>query len=161
MTTKAAFNAEEWTVIANAPYLAAMLMIAASRGGTVRETMAISAAYASAREHYRDELLVQILSTPPALEASSAPRGADELRQRATETLRRAVSILERSATEGEVNDFKRFVYYLAESVARAHREGGFFGIGGKEISDPEQATLDAIGAIFDEPPAQPGPSTP
>jgi hypothetical protein len=29
--------------------------------------------------------------------------------------------------------------------VARAHKEGGFLGIGGKEVSESEQAALDEI----------------
>jgi hypothetical protein len=57
MTTKAAFNAEDWSVVTNAPFLTAMLVIAADRGGTVRESMAISRAYASAREQGNGELL--------------------------------------------------------------------------------------------------------
>jgi hypothetical protein len=158
MTTKAAFNADEWSVVVNAPYLAALLMIAASRGGTVRETVAISRAYESARQQYRDELLQQLLSTPPALDPGTTPRTPDELRQTATDTLRRSVSILERSATEAEVNDYKRFVYFVAETVAHAHREGGFLGIGGKEVSEPEQAVLDEIATIFDQ--AQGGSAT-
>ena len=154
MTTKAAFNAEEWSTVANAPYLTAMLIIAASRGGRMRETLAIAEAYASARQHYRDELLQQILTTPPSFDPTTAPGNPDELRQQATTTLRRAVSILGRDATEPEINTYKRFVYYLAETVARAHREGGFLGIGGKQVSDEEQAVLDEIAAIFDEPTA-------
>jgi len=52
---------------------------------------------------------------------------------------------------------YKRFVYGLAEGVAAAHKEGGFLGIGGQPISANEQAALDAIAAIFDEPiPADP-----
>ena len=48
--------------------------------------------------------------------------------------------------------EYKRFVYSLAESVAHAHKEGGFLGIGGKPVSEREQTALDAIAAIFDEP---------
>jgi hypothetical protein len=66
--------------------------------------------------------------------------------------LRRALRILERLATDDEIVAYKRFVYGLAEAVARAHKEGGFLGIGGKEISPAEQAVLDQIAAIFDEP---------
>jgi hypothetical protein len=40
----------------------------------------------------------------------------------------------------------------VAETVARAHKEGGFLGFGGKEVSDKEQAALDRIAAVFDEP---------
>lgn len=159
MTTKAAFNAEDWSVVVNAPYLVALLMITASRGGNLRETAAVSAAYAGAREHYQGELLQQVLTSPPAFGPATPPPGPDELRAQVPSTLDRAVSILERAATKDEVNDYKRFVYYLAESVARAHREGGFLGIGGKEISEPEQALLDQIAAAFDEPSAAAGPS--
>lgn len=152
MTTKADFNAEEWSVVANAPYVTAMLVIAADRGGTVRETMAISRAYAAAREQYRDPLIQAILSTPPAFDPATAPRTPEDLRREAPSTLRRAVSILDRVATEEEVNRYKRFVYGVADTVARAHREGGFLGLGGTEVSEHEQAALDEIAAIFDAP---------
>jgi hypothetical protein len=33
----------------------------------------------------------------------------------------------------------------VGETVARAHSEGGFLGIGGKEVSEREQAALDAV----------------
>ena len=39
-------------------------------------------------------------------------------------------------------------------------RVPGFLGIGGRVVSDPEQAVLDEIGTIFDEPPARSAPST-
>jgi hypothetical protein len=151
MTTKAAFNADDWSVVVNAPYLAAMLVIASSRGGRMRETLAIAEAYGSARKHYRDELLQQILTSPPSLDPRAAAHDPDELHAQAVAALRNAVSILGRAATEAEINAYKRFIYYLAETVARAHREGGFLGLGGKAISEPEQALLDEIGAIFDE----------
>jgi hypothetical protein len=50
------------------------------------------------------------------------------------------------------VNAYKRFVYSVAEAVAHAHREGGFLGFGGSEVSEREQAALDEIAAIFDAP---------
>jgi hypothetical protein len=151
MTTKAAFNAEDWSVVTNAPFLTAMLVIAADRGGTVRESIAISRAYAGAREQPSGELLQAILSTPPAIDPATAPRTPEDVRSEAPATLRQAIAILERHATEDEVIAYKRFVFSLADTVARAHREGGFLGIGGTEISDHEQDALDEIAAIFDE----------
>jgi hypothetical protein len=148
MTTKAAFNAEEWTVLVNAPALTALLVIAADKGGTVRETLAMSKAYAAAREQEHGPLLKEILATPPSV--GPAPRNADDLRREAPTTLRRAIAILERLATDDEVVAYKRFVFGVADAVARAHREGGFLGIGGTEISEHEQAALDEIAAIFD-----------
>lgn len=151
MTSRAAFNAEEWATIANAPYLAGMLIIAAGRGGRMRETLAIAEAYAAARQHYKGELLQQLFTTSPSFDPTTAHSG-DDLHAKALDTLRQAVKLLERRATENEVNTYKRFVYYLAETVARAHREGSFLGIGGQEISEGEQAVLDEIAALFDEP---------
>ena len=152
MTTKAAFNAEEWSVVTNAPFLTAMLVIAADRGGTVRESLAISRAYAGMRDDDNGELLRAVLTTPPSIDPATAPRTPEDLRREAPATLREAIEILERHATDEEVVAYKRFVYSLADTVARAHREGGFLGIGGTEVSEHEQAALDEIAAIFDEP---------
>jgi hypothetical protein len=151
MTTKAEFNAEEWSAIANAPFLTGMLVIAADRGGTVRETLAISRAYATAREEQADDLVKEILATPPAIDPAKRPRTPEDLRREAPAALREAIEILTRVATEDEVIAYKRFVYSLADTVARAHRESGFLGIGGTEVSEHEQAALDEIAAIFDE----------
>ena len=152
MTTKAAFNAEDWSVVTNAPFLTAMLVIAADRGGTVRESMALSRAYVDARKQGGGELLEAVLAAPPAIDPATAPRTPEDLRREAPSTLRRAVGILERHATEDEVVAYKRFVFSLADTVARAHREGGFLGLGGTEVSEHEQEALDEIAAIFDEP---------
>jgi hypothetical protein len=156
MTAKAEFNAEEWSVVAGAPLLGAMMVIAAERGGSVRESVAVARQYAEARERYDGELMSALLATPPAT-AVKRPDSADDLRAQATETLRAAVAILERVGTEDEVVEYKRFVFSLAESVARAHKEGGFLGVGGQEVSGREQAALDEIAAIFDEAPPPAG----
>jgi hypothetical protein len=42
----------------------------------------------------------------------------------------------------------------VAQTVASAHKEGGFLGIGGKEISDAENQALDEISASLGAPPA-------
>jgi hypothetical protein len=156
MTTRAQFNAEQWAVITTAPVLAGTLVIAADRGGSVRESLAMSQSYAAARSQEPGELLAAILATPPSMGPANAPKTPEELAQVVPAQLRQALRALELVATDDEVVAYKRFVYGLAEAVARAHKEGGFLGIGGKEISPSEQAALDQIAAIFDEPvPAQ------
>lgn len=152
MTEKAAFNAEEWSVVARAPFLTALLVIAADRGGTVREAMAVSRAYAAERER-AEGLLRELIATPPGIDPATAPRSPEQLRLEAPATLREAIAILERVATPDEVDAYKRFVFSLADTVARAHREGGFLGLGGTQVSEHEQAALDEIVAVLDEPP--------
>jgi hypothetical protein len=92
-----------------------------------------------------------LLATPPATGGTPKPRSREELQDAAFTALREAIAILERLGSEDELIDYKRFVFYLAEDVARAHKEGGFLGIGGTQISEREQAALDEIAAIFDE----------
>lgn len=151
MTGKAAFNAEEWSTLVTAPWLTAMLIVAADKGGSIRESIAATRGYAAARERYDGEFMNALLATPPVSAGVRKPRSREELHDEAIPALRAAITILERVATEDELIDYKRFVYYLAEDVARAHKEGGFLGIGGTEISESEQAALDEIAAIFDE----------
>jgi hypothetical protein len=57
MTTKTAFSPDEWELVLEGPPTAGSLVITASHGGTFRETMAMSKAYAEARaqhgEHFQ------------------------------------------------------------------------------------------------------------
>ena len=126
-----------------------MYVSAAERGGGFRESIAAARAYASARAGATGALLRDILASPPAVDRSAG----SELVEQALPRLREAVRTLERhTGDDEEVNEYKRFVYSVAEAVAHAHREGGFLGIGGKEVSAREQAALDEIAAIFDQP---------
>jgi hypothetical protein len=152
MTTKASFNAEEWTVVTTAPALAGLFVAAAEPGGQLRESVALSRGYAEARTKQPGELLTAILSTAPTLDPAHRPKTPEDIRHAAVDQLRRAVRILDRLATDEEVVAYKRFVYALAEGVASAHKEGGFLGIGGTAVSEGEKTALDAIAAVFDEP---------
>jgi hypothetical protein len=131
-----------------------MMVIAADRGGSLRESVAVARAYAESKEHSDSEFMRALLSTPPA-PAAKGPAKREDVHDAATAGLRAAVTILERAVTEDELIEYKRFVFSLAETVAKAHKEGGFLGIGANqsEISEAEQAALDEIAAIFDEPP--------
>ncbi len=130
------------------------MVIAADRGGSLRESVAVARAYAEAKERCETEFMRALLDTPPA-PAAKGPAKREDVHDAATDGLREAVAILERVATEDEVIEYKRFVFSLAETVAKAHKEGGFLGIGANrsEVSEPEQAALDEIAAIFDEQP--------
>jgi hypothetical protein len=149
MTRKADFNAEEWERVARGPVLAGLRVIAADRGGTLRESMSMGRVYAEARaQHGESELLDEIVASPPQLDPRQL--GSPETLQSTTlDGLAEAVRILEATATPEEVDGYRRFVLGLAERVARAHKEGGVLGIGGKEISDEEQRALDEIVATL------------
>ncbi len=151
MTTKSSFNAEEWALVARAPFLVGLLVIAADTGGTVRESVAITRAYGAAREHHVEGLMHELIGTPPSLDPAASPVSPEELRRQAPQALRQALKAVAAEATDDELVAYKRFVFSIADAVARAHREGGFMGIGGTEISEHEQEALDEIAKVLDE----------
>ena len=146
MTTKADFNAEEWSTLVEGPLLAGMGVVTAERGGTLRESLAIGKTYTEARGHQGESpLLDAIVASPPAVDPSRMREAGQDVQALATLRLRDAVAVVEAKAEPAEVEAYKRFVVTVAEAVANAHREGGFAGIGGKPVSDREQAALDTI----------------
>jgi hypothetical protein len=125
MTTKAAFSPEEWDLVLEGPTSAGMIVIVASRGGTFRETYAMSKAYVEARsEHGESELLDEIVSARPKTDHTRSHSPA-EVREHSLAHLRDAIALVERTATPEEVEGYRGFVLTLANKVAAAHREDG------------------------------------
>ena len=145
MTTKADFNAEEWATLVEAPMLAAMQVVAAERGGTIRESLAVGRAYAEARKHQGESpLLDAIVASPPSLDPEQLKQSGD-LKTHAGTRLPAAVELAESKGTEQDATAYKQFILTVAEAAANANREGGFVGIGGKPVSAAEQAVLDEL----------------
>jgi hypothetical protein len=154
MTKKADFNAEEWSTVVEGPVLAGMRVISADRGGTLRESLAMGRVYQDARaKQGASELLDELVSSPPSID-SNRVKAADDLAAVASERLREAMRIVEEKGTPEEVDAYKRFVMTVAQAAASAHKEGGFLGIGGKEISEAEEKALDEISVTLGSPPA-------
>ena len=151
MTRKAEFNADEWQHVVEGPLSAALLVTVADRGGTIRESLSLARAYTHAREQSSgQELLDDLVASPPQLDPRSFG-SRDELHDNALQRLRDAVALVESKADPNEAAEYKRFAMTLADTVARAHKEGGVLGIGGKEVSEREQAELDEIATVLGE----------
>jgi hypothetical protein len=155
MTRKADFNAEEWSTVVDGPLYAGMRVISADRGGTLRESLAMSRAYQDARQnHGESELLDELVKSPPSIDPERVRAAGGDIATVVAQQLRAAMGILEAKATTAEVDDYKRFVMTVAQAVASAHKEGGFLGIGGRQISDAENEALDGISVALGTPPA-------
>ena len=125
MTTSAAFSAEEWKEVLEGPPSAGMIVVTAARGGMIRESIAMSKAYADARaQHGESELLDEIVAAKPETDHTRY-HSADELREHGLKHLRDAVALLESKATTEELDEYRRFVLTLAGKVAAAHKEEG------------------------------------
>jgi hypothetical protein len=111
--------------------------------------------YQEARQHHGEsELLDELVKSPPAIDPDRVREAGGDVAGLTSQQLGEAISILEQKATSKEVDAYKRFVMTLAQAVASAHKEGGFLGIGGKEISDAENQALDEISKALGAPPA-------
>jgi len=155
MTRKADFNADEWSTVVDGPLYAGMRVISADRGGTLRESLAMGRAYQAAREHHGEsELLDELVKSPPSIDPDRVREAGGNISALASQQLRDAIGILEAKSTLPEVDAYKRFVMKVAQAVASAHKEGGFLGIGGKQISDAENQALDEISTALGTPPA-------
>ena len=168
MTTKAEFNAEEWEQIASGPAIAGLIVVAAQRGGTLRETIAMAKAYGEEREHHTTELIGELASTPPKVDRKEFS-SAEDLRTRGLGKITEAVGALEAKATPEEVDAYRAFSLAVAQRAAEADKSGGVLGIGGERVSDAERTALnDVAAALGADPPSEPaapsettGPSEP
>jgi hypothetical protein len=143
MTTKDAFSPEEWKAVLEGPPAAGMIVITASRGGTFRETFALTKAYAQARaEHGDSELLDEIVAAKPHMERARH-QSPQELRDSELGHVRDGVALVRSKATPEEADDYRRFVLALANKVAGAHSEAG------QRVSPAEAEAIEAIAAAL------------
>jgi hypothetical protein len=139
MTTKAAFSPEQWEAVLEGPPSAGMIVATAARGGTFRESIALTRAYAEARaQHGASELLDEIVAAKPEIDHTRY-RSAGELRDNGLEHIRGAVTVLDGKASSAELDGYRRFVLALASKVAAAHREEG------SGVSPAEAEAIDEI----------------
>jgi len=125
------------------PPTAGMIVVTAARGGTIRETIAMSKAYAQARtQHGASELLDEIVAAKPQTDHTRY-HSAQELRDGGLAHLREAVTVLGGKAAPEEVQDYQRFVRALADKVAAAHREEG------QAVSPAEADAIQQIAAAL------------
>jgi hypothetical protein len=143
MTTKAAFSPEEWKVVLEGPPTAGMIVVTAARGGMIRETIAMSKAYAEARsQHGASELLDEIVAARPQIDHTRY-HSPEELRASGLARLRDAVALLGGKAAAEEVEGYQRFILTLVDKVAAAHREEG------QDVSPAEAEAIRQVAAAL------------
>jgi hypothetical protein len=125
MTTHADFTEEEWKTVLEGPTSAGMVIMAAERGGTFRETFAMAKAYTEARQdHGASELLDEIVAHRPETDRAKA-HSKEEMSEHYLQQIRDAVALVTAKATAAELGDYRLFVVSLAKRVAAAKEEKG------------------------------------
>ncbi len=153
MLTKADFNAEEWNVIRRAPFMAGLVVVAASPSGPiglVQEMFAVTKTLSDVKQHGSSSGLVKAvvadLETAEARQAGTPPelqgKPPEQLRIAALEACRRAAAVVEKKAKPDETQAFKEWLVAVGQKVAQAAKEGGFLGFGGTRMSEQETSAL-------------------
>jgi hypothetical protein len=139
MTIKSDFTPEEWKTVLMGPPAAGTIVATAAHGGTLRESFAMSKAYAEARaQHGESVLLDEIAAAKPKMD-HTLYHSPEELRKAGLGHIRDAVALLESKATTEERDDYRQFVLNLANKVAEAHKEHG------QSVSSAESEAIQEI----------------
>ena len=148
MTGESDYTPEEWKTVLEGPPSAGLIVMAAQRGGTFRESFSMAKSYGEARQQAGEsQLLDEITAAKPEVDHTRF-HTVEELKQHCLENLRQAVGVLEAKATPEEVAEYKELVKSLAERVAEAHREG-FLGLRGERVSEAERGAVAEISAAL------------
>jgi hypothetical protein len=143
MTGKADFTEEEWKTVLEAPPSAGLIVITASRGGSIRESFSMAKAYGEARkQHGESELLDEVVSAKPKMDHTRY-KTPEELKRACMGHVTAAVDLLESKAGPEELDEYKKFILGRAQRVAAAHKEHG------EQVSDAEREAIGEIGAAL------------
>jgi hypothetical protein len=160
MLTKTDFTAEEWNVIRRAPFMAALVVVAASPSGpfgVVKEMFAVGKTLADAKLLGASSDLVKAVvadletaearqqSTPAELQGKTS----DQVRTAALEACRQAAAVVEKKAKPDEAQAFKQWLVSASQKVAEAAKEGGFLGFGGTRVSEQETSALKDLTSVL------------
>jgi hypothetical protein len=72
-----------------------------------------------------------------------------QVRQMGLDTIRKALAFVKEKAGLEAATEYRQMLGEIAQKTAEAANEGGFLGIGSKQISEGEQAALDEIEAAL------------
>jgi hypothetical protein len=147
------FTADEWTLIRRAPFMAGLMVVAASPSGplgVVKEMFAVGKTLADVKRHGASsdvaKALVADLESADAREQGIPTelqgKSPDQVRSAALEACRQAATAVEKKGQPGETQAFKQWLVSVGQAVAEAAKEGGFLGIGGARVSEQEASAL-------------------
>lgn len=155
MTNRNQFTAEEWAVLRDLPLMASIYIMAISPQGVLgvfKEFASLRVALVKMLAHgsYYEliDRLRQDINSDEEREQSFAPGNFQEegqMRKYVLDQCRSATQALYQKAGEDESAYYRRGVLWVCLQVARAAREGGWFGIKSVQVSENEQQAIRQI----------------
>lgn len=152
MSGKSDYTAEEWALLARAPFMTGMIVSLASPSGitgVLGESMVVTKALLAAEQSGSTNALIKSLvaDIKSSRGAIAKPSGLspDNARSVAMEEIGKVSALLAQKATPEEAGAFKDWLEDIAQAAAEAATEGGFFGLGGVRVSDTEKAAVEEV----------------
>ena len=167
MIDRDSFTVEEWGNIISVPASVGALVVTADPSGPFGLIGEFRAIMSSMKEYVADyaagsPLMASIqtyMTTKPSEEEEAElkrwaeeqqeemkvnkPQTPEDLKQLIRDRTTEVLGMLRtKGATEEDVNLFKDMMYFVAEAVANASKEGGFLGFGGTRVSSAEESVL-------------------
>jgi hypothetical protein len=151
VSSKADYTKEEWEMLVKSPLMAAMAVVAASPSGPIgilKEMFAVGRGILEGAEGTTNPLIGALVAdikagNRPEMPAER-PQDLAQAKAQALGACREVSALLGRKAP-GEAEGFKRWLLGAAQRAADAAREGGFFGIGGVQVTEAEKAALGEV----------------
>jgi hypothetical protein len=158
VTAKNDFSDEEWIRVRRAPFVAGMAISLADPGGPIEVTKESVATIRSATNPpSREQLLAEIaLDIQSMTQEKKNPLGDFKVSkdakpgQQVLDELRAVREIVASKATPEETSAFSHWLMTTAQAAADAAKEGGFLGIGAKQVSEGEKDMLDQLRTALD-----------
>ncbi len=160
MTSKTSYKKDEWAEMMKAPFYAGSIVAisdmgkmdirkerhAAVKGATLWEFPA--AARDLLGPLYAD--IGKFREDTDRLPGYTDVENPEKWKPEALAGLRNVMAVLNQKATPAEIDAFKEWVLYVAQTTADASKEGAL-GLVGPRVSDQEQAALDEIRDILND----------
>mgnify|MGYP003383399060 CR=1 FL=1 len=170
MIDRDSFTVEEWGNIISVPASVGALVVTADPSGPFGLIGEFRAIMNSMKQYVADyaagsPLMASIqtyMTTKPSEEEeaelkrwaeeqqeemkANKPQTPEDLKQLIRDRTNEVLGMLRtKGATEEDVTRFKGMMYFVAEAVANASKEGGFLGFGGTRVSSAEESVLAQI----------------
>jgi hypothetical protein len=165
MTFEQRFSEEEQVLISSLPTLIGTVMSFASGSGlgTVKELMSSARSVMEGTSRFPDNGIIagvvpSITNKDEGIEKARELRkklqdelkahevdSREDLRAYVIDSSKKVRTLLEAKASPEESQQFRTWILDIAENVAKAASEGGFFGFGGTQVSEGEKQLFNEL----------------
>ena len=149
-TFESKFSQEEWLTIRAGPASAGTLVMASSPSGLtglLAETQAIALTMRELGLASQSAFVRELLhpTQAPAPAARESFKSMQDAREGLLNRVRQAAFLVDSRIAAPDALEYKQLVMSVAQRTSEAALEGGFFGLGGVQVSEAERGVLEEL----------------